>query len=269
MISVSEYPPSPALAPFVACYTFGVFNTVAAEEAVIEIVPNGCPEVIIHLEDRFCKLPFGMGVERTPDFMLIGLFSSRFRVQFNEPVPVFSIRLHPEALFTLFQLPGEKLIDGYENSDLIFGAGFRELCERIREEKCPTAMVALAEAYLAKCLHHPAAPTSYVARSAALMRHGPQHSIKEISEQVCISQRQLQRRFRREIGISPKQYLKLVRINRVIRTLENNPHLDLTSVAYHCGYYDQAHFIKDFKRITGQLPGDFRKGERGPVLRGA
>jgi len=47
-----------------------------------------------------------------------------------------------------------------------------------------------------------------------------------------------------------------------MRTMEQHQSLDLTSVAYYCGYYDQAHFIKDFKRMTGQTPSIYRQDQQ-------
>lgn len=53
-----------------------------------------------------------------------------------------------------------------------------------------------------------------------------------------------------------------MRIRKVMQTLEQYQSLDLTSVAYYCGYYDQAHFIKDFKQVTGKPPSVYRQDEQ-------
>ncbi|MAN60194.1 MAG: hypothetical protein CMC08_10200 [Flavobacteriaceae bacterium] len=54
--------------------------------------------------------------------------------------------------------------------------------------------------------------------------------------------------------MSLEHYLRIIRINEVLRMLHNECPINLTNVAYHCGYFDQAHFINDFKRIIGQKP---------------
>ncbi|NNC45774.1 MAG: AraC family transcriptional regulator, partial [Winogradskyella sp.] len=89
--------------------------------------------------------------------------------------------------------------------------------------------------------------------------------IKDLPSRLCISKRQLEREFKEKIGISPKHYLRITRINEVIRLLNEKQVFDLTSITYHCGYFDQSHFIKDFKRITGQKPTIFIK-ERGQFI---
>ncbi|NJB85647.1 AraC-like DNA-binding protein [Lewinella marina] len=268
MIAVSTYRPSPPLAPFVSCYTRGVYNTEARRGAMIEVIPNGCPELIIHLRERHCQLPGGNGLAATPDYMLIGLFRRAFRVHFDEPVPVFTIRFRPEALTSLFQLEGREMLDDFQDSYLLFDKSFHALCDRIRTEPEVTQMIARAEDYLLHRLALRPTRRDYVARSAALMRRCAVCSVADISRQVCISQRQLERQFRRVVGITPKQYLNLLRINRAVEALNRDPNLDLTSVAYDCGYFDQAHFIRDFRRVTGRPPGAYRRGEGNLVALG-
>jgi len=101
---------------------------------------------------------------------------------------------------------------------------------------------------------------SYVNRAAELIRHSKGIRIEDLPNLIFISKRQLEREFKSKVGISPKHYLRITRINEVVRLLDDNHTTDLSSVAYQCGYFDQAHFINDFKRITGEKPTIFVKG---------
>jgi len=141
----------------------------------------------------------------------------------------------------------------------MLGKDIRDFCYQIREEKQITGMISRAEAFLLRMLEKQEPEADLVSRAAELMRNSGEVNIREISERVNVSQRHLERKFRKALGLSPKQYLRLTRLNRVMRVLEQNRSLDLTSVAYYCGYFDQAHFIKDFKRITGQNPSVFNR----------
>ena len=123
-------------------------------------------------------------------------------------------------------------------------------------------MIRRAESHLLKNLQRSKIEMSYVNRAAELIRHSKGIKIEDLPDQVFISQRQLQREFKDKLGISPKHYLRITRINEVIRLLDDNHAMDLTSVAYHCGYFDQAHFINDFKSITGKNPTIFIKERR-------
>lgn len=74
-----------------------------------------------------------------------------------------------------------------------------------------------------------------------------------------IGTRRLQQRFKNEIGISSKLFMKTLRINEVIESMKTNPELLLTQLALEHNYFDQSHLIKDFKQFTGCSPSTFIK----------
>lgn len=256
---VREYQPSAPLRPYVDCYWEGAFNLKAEETVSFKVVPNACLELIIHLDDLRCDFPGPDRWAQTPDYMLIGMITQVQEIRFRKTVPVFTIRFKPEALFTLFRLPGSKVLERYEDINDLLGGRLRDLCHRIREEKDVGGMIRQTETYLLQRLHERSLDWGYVNEAAEMMRRAKDLTVRDISEQVHVSQRQLERKFREIVGVSPKHYLRLTRINRVMKVLERGRPLDLTSVAYYCGYFDQAHFIKDFKRITGQNPTFYRR----------
>ena len=118
-------------------------------------------------------------------------------------------------------------------------------------------MVARTERFLKETLSRQSLQESYVSKAVKLIYHSKANDIHDISEKVNISQRQLERKFKELIGVSPKQYARLIRINKAIGMLRKNPSLTLTDIAYYFGYFDQAHFNKDFKHITNQTPSSF------------
>lgn len=259
MFTAKEYKPSRALAPFVASYSSAVFNIEARPDTTFKIVPNGCLELIIHLKDTACKLPNSTGLAGTPDYMLIGLFRKAYNIHFTEKVPIFSIRFKPEALSGLLGIQGSEILESYEDIETLLGKNFRDFCHRIREDRNVGQMIQRTESFLKNILLKQQQEEDYVQRATTLIRNAESNSIREISERLSISQRQLERKFSEVIGISPKRYLRLMRFNKVMQALQQKQFLNLTSVAYYCGYFDQAHFIKDFKHITGHSPGIYIK----------
>ena len=79
--------------------------------------------------------------------------------------------------------------------------------------------------------------------------------IDRLARHVGLSQSALERRFRREVGVSPKKFAALVRLRHVVRLRRAG--VGLTDIAHRAGYADQPHFIKDFKRFTGLAPESF------------
>ncbi len=74
--------------------------------------------------------------------------------------------------------------------------------------------------------------------------------------------RQLERKFTKKVGISPKQLGKVVRLQTALKMLLNRQSENLTKIAYDSEYYDQAHFIKDFKEFTGTTPKEFLEDDK-------
>jgi len=79
-------------------------------------------------------------------------------------------------------------------------------------------------------------------------------TIKEILEDLPVSRDTFEKKFRKQVGTTPKKYANIVRIKKILeRTAADDK---LTQIALDAGYYDQSHFIKDFKFYTGKLPSD-------------
>jgi AraC-like DNA-binding protein len=81
--------------------------------------------------------------------------------------------------------------------------------------------------------------------------------IYQISKEMGYSERTLHRLVTQQTGFSPSLLARLLRFQKAL-TLLNDPNLTLASVAYQCGYYDQAHFSKDFKEFAGISPSPYR-----------
>jgi methylphosphotriester-DNA--protein-cysteine methyltransferase len=79
--------------------------------------------------------------------------------------------------------------------------------------------------------------------------------IKELTEQLFISQSPLEKRFRQVVGASPKKFASIVRLKNIIQQYDTVN--SLTELGYENGFYDQAHFIKEFKAFTGDTPEKF------------
>jgi AraC-like DNA-binding protein len=81
--------------------------------------------------------------------------------------------------------------------------------------------------------------------------------IKELNEKLFISQSPFEKRFRKLVGTSPKKFSSIVRFNAVLNDLNNIK--SLTELCYENNFFDQAHFIKDFKQFTGDTPENFKR----------
>jgi len=81
--------------------------------------------------------------------------------------------------------------------------------------------------------------------------------IKELNEKLFISQSPFEKRFRKVVGTTAKKFASIVRFNTVLNNL--NESKTLTEICYENNFFDQAHFIKDFKQFTGNTPENFKR----------
>lgn len=166
-------------------------------------------------------------------------------------VDAFTIVFQPGGLFMLFAMPGEVLTnDHFEGESALgrrvgafarrLGAG-RRFGERIRianEYFCTTRSASDAIAGM------PEAAVEILSRSGCVR-------VSDLARSAGIGIRQFERRFRYEIGISPKLYARIARFET---TLRRKPEMAWTDIAHALGYYDQMHMVHDFNQLSGDSP---------------
>jgi AraC-like DNA-binding protein len=86
-----------------------------------------------------------------------------------------------------------------------------------------------------------------------IVSRGGQFTVEELASTAGISNRQLARRFLTDVGLTPKLFCRILRFQQVFRALDRND-AGWAAVAIDCGYYDQAHLIRDFQQFAGQAP---------------
>jgi len=140
----------------------------------------------------------------------------------------------------------------------LFGKKGQEIEQKILNSNSTTEKVKLIETFFLNRLTD-AETVDHIVKSTVetILTANGQLSIDELSKQTNINRRQLQRKFSSTIGLSPKQLSKSIRLQATLKMLLNKKFTSLTALAYESEYYDQAHFIKDFKEFTGFTPKEF------------
>ncbi|WP_432473487.1 helix-turn-helix domain-containing protein [Amphritea sp. HPY] len=179
-------------------------------------------------------------------------------------VDAIGIRFHPGMAYPFMEQPLAEL-RSHLSDPLSFATRFStvdladQLFDQPSNQDQTIDRISVIEQHLSDCLR-------YTTNSAIDIRqplnwlnlHKGQASIEELTRACSISQRQLERLFQREVGMTAKQYNKLQRVRNsreLIRTQRHNS--SLSDIALISGYYDQAHFIREFKSVIGITPGLF------------
>jgi len=131
-------------------------------------------------------------------------------------------------------------------SELLF------LEEQLAEAMTDTQRIASVEHFLISRMTNTEPDKLVLAALALIHKSKGNIRIKELTEQLFISQSPLEKRFRQALGASPKKFASIVRLKNVIQQYDSVN--SLTELGYETGFYDQAHFIKEFKTFTGDTP---------------
>ncbi|AKJ32024.1 transcriptional regulator, AraC family [Caldimonas brevitalea] len=203
--------------------------------------------------------------------LAIGLQTCASQVEFQAEMVLAGVQFHPGAAAPFFGLPISELADQEVPLRLLWGAGIDDLRERLHLAGGDAQRFDVLEqalAYQWRCragVRHaprPAHPAVAFALSAwrpeALETDLHWPSVAELVERSGLSARRFIDVFCAEVGQTPKRYSRLCRFQAAVARLHGQPDLEATSLALHCGYYDQAHFIHDFRAFAGFTPGDYR-----------
>lgn len=137
----------------------------------------------------------------------------------------------------------------------------KEVEEKLSEAFDNISRIRITEDFLLSQLHQQS--PDLLVQQALLKINETKGSIriKELAKDLCSSQSPLEKRFRKCVGTSPKMFASLVRFQHVLSSNNSN----YSQLAYEAGYFDQAHFMKDFKTFTGETPEQFRKNKTGSL----
>ncbi len=131
--------------------------------------------------------------------------------------------------------------------------------EELAEAKTDDRRISSVERFLIARMRN-TEPDKLVSTALALIHKSKGNiRITELMDQLHISQSPLEKRFRQSVGTSPKKFASIVRMKNVIQ--QHNLRSSLTELGYEAGFYDQAHFIKEFKIFTGDTPEKFFSGK--------
>lgn len=225
------------------------------------IVPDGCMEMIFHFGDPYKQYLSDGDVIIQPRCFVFGQITSPLDIEPTGCTGIFAVRFYPESFNPFATIP----ISNMENRAVplaeLFGQAGIHLEQEVISAQTTEERIGLCEKFLIARLTTPETIDRVVKSSVeTILSLNGQLSVDELVQHVDISRRQLERRFSSVIGISPKQLARIIRLQATIKMLLNGQFTSLTAVAYDGDFYDQAHFIKDFKAFTGLSPKKFYAG---------
>ena len=172
------------------------------------------------------------------------------------PVRLF-IEFLPGGLFHLIGDCQRELTDGQFLLEEVMPGLWRDICRLLECCETTTQLAQGFDRLLLPILLARRLPPAVVLCMSSLKTSRGLLPVARLGEQACYSERHLNRLLGECLGMGPKVFARLLRVNAAIRTLETGQ--SLTNLAQEAGFYDQAHFIRDFKALCGVVPGFYRE----------
>lgn len=250
--------PHTDIAFLVKCY-WSLEVLAEADAQKQRIVPDGCMEMIFILGDDIRRYTRDNEFIIQPRAIVVGQITEPFVIQPTGYVHCFAARFYPYGFANLVDRPVKDLANKETPIADLFGEKVaRKLEEQMIAATSNEERIKIMEAFLFDRFSKKSTIDCIVKNTIdALLAAKGSTPINALLENNQAKRRQLERKFNKQVGLSPKQLGKIIRLQAALKLLLNRQSESLTSVAYESGYFDQAHFIKDFKDFTGINPKAF------------
>jgi len=217
-------------------------------------LPNGRTHVLFNLGEPQYLFPRDGAPQRFDTSWISGQQEGFIETGASGATTLVGAQLHAHGAYALFGIDQHELADRVVPLEAVCGDAIGTLRQQLLEAATPHACFVLLEHWLLRLLARGRSVHAAIRAAARRLESAP-HALRiaPLSRELGLSREHLIRRFRREIGLTPKTYANIHRFEHALR-------LGLTraagwgEIAQRCGYYDQAHLIRDFRRYAGRAP---------------
>ncbi|MHC0440199.1 helix-turn-helix domain-containing protein [Flavobacterium sp. 3-210] len=246
--------PSAVLAPYIKNYT-----VVTIEKDIVNEVfyPSGYVDFIVNISEGKAATIINGKRKDTPDIELLGHLTLPTRLTVTKGTSVLIARIYPHASALFFSDPLSEFTNYATDMYDVALTENRELYARIMDANGLTSKINILENHFLQQLKKNETRIKKVVTlqniSQEFLPNSQLPVLPTLAQSSGLSERYIQKLYLANIGISPVAYTSVVRFNKSLQLVLNTPQ-SLTEIAYDCGYYDQAHFIKEFRKFTGITP---------------
>jgi AraC-like DNA-binding protein len=234
-----EVRPSPSLRDIVDRFWLCDDESTSTPDDPFEVLPDGCVEVVFALcEARRSMLAFGT--------------ATRGRLFHTQPGTVYlGMRLRPARLVGLIDAQADGLTDQHCQLDRLGGRPVDALLAQLSEAGSVEAQVAALEQHVAQVWRAQPRLDAIVRAVAFVQRHAGDIRVEKLVEEISLSRRQLERQFRNAVGLTPKQFCRVVRFQHVLARLSDGQ-ANRAALAAELGFTDQSHLRRDFIALANR-----------------
>lgn len=246
------------LQPFIECY----FSWEGKVDRPIKIdsPPSGfCSLVFNYCEPYWVSNFKAATPQMAPLSFITGQSTQHYELLMRGKIGMIGVVFRPAGVGTLLNLPLAELTDVRIDLSLVLPSQeIRELEDKIQNEASHPGKIDHLTHYLnAKYLTNAMRYDSIDWAANHIVDSNGIIVVDDLMNQLFLSRRQFERKFLSKVGLSPKYYARIRRISYICHLMAGKRQTNWPRLLHSCGYYDQAHFIKDFKTFLGRTPSDY------------
>lgn len=243
---------NPKLKKYIHHISFNEF--VPDNNNFIRVMPDCMTELVINFGNTYQRTKGEKNeVINVKGSHFIGIKSNYCLVKPTPKMKRVSVRFKPGTISLFTKCSSQEFCNEVVDAQLIFGEEVKmlenEICDLKDEKKIKTKI----ESFLLKKLNINIQALEIINTVNSIYRNPLFIRVESLKSENS-NYKQLERRFAKYIGLLPKSVINIIRFNYSTKIKYENPQCSLTQIAYHSGYFDQAHFIKNFKQFSGLLP---------------
>ncbi|HVO59221.1 MAG TPA: helix-turn-helix domain-containing protein [Dongiaceae bacterium] len=227
------------------------------------LMPDGCVTLVVNLSEdqtRIYDPDDSRKVRTLPGCSVSGPHAQSFAIDTDEQTCVVGVSFRPAGAAPFLKLPSDELFNQHAGLDDLWGHLGSQLRERVLAAPTPRAKLAVVETMLlersAGELCQEAAPAVDFA-VGTFLAHPQLARIAEVTANTGFSSRHFIELFKRRVGMTPKLFCRVRRFQEVLKRIHTGLPVVWSDLAIDGGYFDQAHFIHDFRAFSGINPSKY------------
>lgn len=224
-----------------------------------KVYPCGYATMVFHYgsPSKFQKKNSSKYIE--PNLVICGQQTSYYDLSISGKTGMILIVFRPHGVKSFFNFPITELLNENLSLQDLINSEAIELEDKLFNAPNNRQRITHLENFLIKRLIHNNEFERVEHALKTIENSNGQIKAQDIAHEVCLGIKQFERTFSKNVGINPKKYASIVRFQNVIQMKRKHKNSSMFQLAFDNGYYDQSHFIHDFKSLTGFTPKAFFK----------
>lgn len=245
--------PTATLVPYVRHYW--VLSDDALAPVSERTLPVGCVQMVFHRGRQLLSLTEG---RLQPSSFISGQAFGYSDVESTGMLEMIVVVFQPFAAKAFLHMPVSEFRGMNVNTEETDDPLLVDLGRRVADMPDQAACIRLIEEFLLSRLYaFPEYNLKRVSTALEVVTLHPHIRTAQLADVACLSNKQFGRVFAEYVGATPKEFLRIVRMQRALYTLQCQPGISFAQLAYECGFFDQSHMIKEFKLFSGYTPVEY------------